>query len=97
MTRQHVIELALLVPDDWQRVFQLRDLVRRAEAVGRRTPGRPLDAWLAVVGAGRTRSGLLKGRLDDDIADPVGGPRSGYEQTRRILDDLLTRLAELLA
>jgi protein-tyrosine phosphatase len=97
MTRQHVIEVALLLPDHWQRIFQIRDFVRRADAVGRLAPGQSLDAWLAVVGAGRTRSGLLKGPLEDDIVDPVGGPRSGYEQTRRILDDLLTRFADLLA
>ena len=97
MTRQHVLELALLVPDDWQRVFQLRDLVRRAEAVGPRAPGQSLQTWLAFAGAGRTRSGLLAAPIDDDIADPVGGPRRGYEQTRRVLDDLLTRLADLVA
>jgi hypothetical protein len=32
----------------------------------------------------------------DDIADPVGRPRSEYEDTADELDDLLTRFVDLL-
>jgi protein-tyrosine phosphatase len=96
MTRQHVIELVLEVPDGWSHLFQIGDLVRRAEAVGRRTPEQPFDVWLTAVGAGRTRAGLLSSRLEDDIADPVGEPPAAYQRTWRSLDNLLTRLAAVL-
>ena len=33
---------------------------------------------------------------DDDIADPVGRPRSFYEQTADVLEDQLRRLVRLL-
>jgi len=96
MSRQHVVELLLLSPDRWSRVFQLRDLVRRAERVGQRSGTEPIDAWLAAVGANRSKSAVLAGSLADDIADPAGRDRDVYDSTKRILDDLLTRLAGLL-
>jgi protein-tyrosine phosphatase len=96
MTRQHVVDLVLLSPDAWSRVFPLRDLIRRAEGVGRRSQRQPMDAWLDAVGADRTKSGVLAGSLADDIADPVGHDRPVYDQTKRVLDDLMSRLACLL-
>jgi protein-tyrosine-phosphatase len=96
MERQHVIDLAVLAPDTWPRIFQLRDLLRRAQAVGRRSPDRPFEDWLAELGAGRTPADVFANPLADDIADPVTGPRSGYDATRQLLDDLLTRLAALV-
>jgi protein-tyrosine phosphatase len=96
MTRQHVVDLLLLAPDSWNRVFQLRDLVRRGEQVGRRSKRQPINAWLGAVGADRTKSGVLAGRLADDIVDPVGHDRPVYDKTKDLLNDLLTRLAGLL-
>jgi protein-tyrosine phosphatase len=96
MTRQHLIELTLMAPDAWPRMFQIRDIVRRAEPVGARLPEAPFEEWLDVVGEGRTRSGILAASLSDDIADPIGQPVSVYERTRDELDELLTRLAALL-
>jgi protein-tyrosine phosphatase len=96
MERQHVVELAQLAPNAWPRVFQLRDLVRRAEASGDRAPDQPFDAWVAELGAARTTATVLAAPLSDDIADPMGGPRSGYDRTWELLDELLTRLAGLI-
>jgi protein-tyrosine phosphatase len=96
MTRQHLLELVLEVPDEWSHLFQLRDLVRRAEAVGRRPPGQSFDSWIAAVGDGRTRAGFLASPVTDDIPDPVGEPLAAYQRTRRTLDELLTRLAAVL-
>jgi protein-tyrosine phosphatase len=96
MERQHVVDLAVLAPDVWPKIFQLRDLVRRAEAAGRPARDRPLGDWLAELGAGRTPATVFAAPLADDIPDPVAGPRSAYDQTRQVLDELLTRLAALL-
>jgi protein-tyrosine phosphatase len=96
MTRQHLIELTLMEPDGWPRMFQIVDLVRRAEEAGPRSPGVPFAQWLAVVGEGRNRSGLLAASLGDDIDDPVGQSAAVYQRTKKQLDDLLTRLAALV-
>jgi protein-tyrosine phosphatase len=96
MTRQHLIELTLMAPDAWPRMFQIRDLVRRAQPVGPRPPEQSFEEWLEKVGDGRTRSGILAASLSDDIADPIGQSDAVYERTRDELDELLTRLAELL-
>jgi protein-tyrosine phosphatase len=97
MERQHVVELAALAQSAWPRVFQLRDLVRRAETAGRRARDEPFAAWLAELGAARTTATVLTAPLSDDIDDPMGGPRSGYDRTWQLLDELLTRLAGLIS
>jgi protein-tyrosine phosphatase len=96
MERQHVVDLALLAPDAWARAFQLRDLVRRAEASGRRGRDQLLGPWLAEIAKGRTPATVLAAPIADDIADPVGGPRPEYDRTREVLNELLTRLAALM-
>lgn len=96
MERQHMIELTLMAPDSWPRIFQLVDLVRRAEQVGPRPPGQPFPDWVALLGEGRTRSDILAARLSDDVADPIGQPRSAYDRTKKQLDDLLSRLSALV-
>jgi protein-tyrosine phosphatase len=96
MTRQHLIELTLMAPDAWPRMFQIRDLVRRAQSLGARPPGESFEEWLENVGDGRTRSGILAASLSDDIADPIGQSDAVYERTRDELDELLSCLAELL-
>jgi protein-tyrosine phosphatase len=93
MSREHAIELAVMVPDAWPKLFQLTDLVRRAESIASRRRGRALSLWLEEVGKGRTRAELITGSREDDIADPVGQPRQQYDRTKRLLDDLLTKVA----
>ena len=97
MARSHAREVMVLAPDAWERMFPLKDLVRRAEVAGGRGAGQSMAAWLATLGAGRARSSLLDRDPDDDIADPVGLGMDAYRRTHRELDDLLGRLAPLLA
>lgn len=100
MTRQQLVDAVSLVPAVWERAFTLRELVGRGEAVGPRQAQngdrQDVAAWIRVVGAGRTRSGILGLAMEDDIADPMGGRQRGFERTRDELDDLAGRLAELL-
>jgi protein-tyrosine phosphatase len=96
MAREHVREAVLLIPDCWSRTFTLKELVRRGEEAGRRSPDQPLTEWLDKVHAGRTRSDLLGISADDDVADPIGQRRAVYEKTADELDDLTRRLATLL-
>jgi protein-tyrosine-phosphatase len=96
MARIHVREAVALVPDALGRAFTLKEIVRRGEERGGRAPGEPLEAWLARLQAGRRVTDLLGDSDDDDVADPIGGPRRAYERTAAELDDLTARLAGLL-
>jgi protein-tyrosine phosphatase len=95
MARRHCREVVAGHPRAWPRTFTLRELVRRGERRGPRRPGEPLAAWLDALGEGRTRAGLLADHPDDDVADPIGGPASGYEATARVLEDLVARAVDL--
>lgn len=104
MAREHVREAVVLVPDALGRTFTLREVVRRAEAVGPRRPVdrsrpdlglEPFDAWLARVGEGRRPSDLLGSSPDDDVEDPMGMSRRAYERTAVVISDLVDRLVDL--
>ncbi len=96
MTREHVREAVVLVPDAFERSFPLRDLVRRAEAVGPRRvgdgdDGEDLPAWLARVGRGRRAVDLMGDSPDDSVEDPMGRSRRFYERTAAEIEDLVDR------
>ena len=92
MAREHIREAVVLVPDAWPRAFTLKELVRRGEELGARTPGQPLDEWLDKCHAGRTHADLLGTSLDDDVPDPIGMHRTAYQRTASMLYDLVDRL-----
>ena len=96
MARTHVREAVALSPDVWKRAFTLKEIVRRGEERGGRSPGESLEDWLARLHAGRRLPDLLGESDADDVADPIGGPRRNYERTAEELDDLTARLARLL-
>ena len=95
MAREHVRDAVLLRPEVRGRAFSLKDLVRRATAVGPRSPGESLDSWLTRAGAGRTTNDLLGSSADDDVADPIGQSAARYRACAAELDDLLGRLTAL--
>jgi protein-tyrosine phosphatase len=92
MAREHVREAVVMAPALWPRTFTLKELVRRGEASGPRGAGEPFGDWLARVGHGRRVADLSGSSPADDIVDPIGGPRSAYEELAAELDDLLDRL-----
>ncbi|MGQ0802725.1 MAG: arsenate reductase/protein-tyrosine-phosphatase family protein [Actinomycetota bacterium] len=95
LERAHVREVVVLDPDAWPRTFTIKELVRRASAVGARRSEEPLAQWVARVHAGRRRADLLGSSPDDDVRDPTGGPPEGYDATADLLDALLTRFVNL--
>jgi len=97
MTRHHVREACASYGAPMERTFTLKELVRRGEEVGPRREGESVYVWLERVGAGRRPSDLMGDDPVDDIADPVGRPRSVYEDTADELEELLRRFVELLA
>lgn len=92
MAREHVREAVVMDMSLWPRTFTLKEVVRRGEAAGPRGDGEPLDDWLARVGQGRRVADLAGSSNVDDVADPIGGPRSAYDRTALELDGLLDRL-----
>jgi len=105
MAREHVREAVALRPEAFPRTFTLRELVRRAGAVGPRRPVpgadpgadalEPLDAWLARVSAGRRPTDLLGEHPGDDVADPMGMSRRAYERCATDIEDLVEGLVDL--
>ncbi len=96
MAREHVRDAVSVVPAVWPRAFTLKELVRRGELVGPRRGDETLDAWLEARHEGRERRDLLGESPLDDIADPYGQSRSAFEDLADELDDLTTRLVDLL-
>jgi protein-tyrosine phosphatase len=96
MSRQHLREAVLLVPDVWPRAFTLPQLVRRGEQVGPRVAGQTIDEWLAQVHEGRQRMDMIGTVREDDVADPYGGPDAGYRRMATALADFTDRLGDLL-
>jgi protein-tyrosine phosphatase len=96
MAREHVREVAVNAPNTWPRTFTLREIVRRGEEVGARSPGQPLDEWVAKLHAGRTPATLVGAADTDDIADPMGRSRRAYVEAANQIDELVTRLIELV-
>ena len=95
MAREHVREAVVAAPEAWSKIFTLKELVRRGEQVGARSPDQPLEAWLAQLGRGRTTADLMGTSTEDDVADPLGMPRSAYERMAAELDHLLDRVVVL--
>lgn len=97
MAKEHVREAVLLVPDCWPRAFTLKEIVRRGEETGGRSPDQLFSEWVSKAHAGRTRSDMLGQNERDDVADPIGRRRNFYDKTAEELDDLTARLADLIA
>ncbi len=96
MAREHVREVVLLEPSAWPHTFTLKELVRRGEAVGPRSPGQPLPDWLVAVGVGRQRADLLGWSPADDVEDPMDGGSAKYRATAKEVHDLVGRLLALI-
>jgi protein-tyrosine phosphatase len=95
MARVHVRHVVVMLPEVWPRAFTLKELVRRGEAIGTRSANEPLAQWLSRAHGARDRQTLLGDHLDDDVADPIGGPPQAYADTAALLDQLVERLAAL--
>lgn len=95
LAREHVREAVLLCPEAWPRCTTLKELVRRAGAVGPRRGDQGFGEWLGQVLAGRRREDLLGSSADDDVADPYGLGLASSQDTAVELDDLVSRLVAL--
>jgi protein-tyrosine-phosphatase len=95
MEHYQVAEVSLNAPDAWERTFTLREVVRRGQRVGRRTPEEDVADWFRRLSAGRTRMELV-GAWDLDVADPAGQGTLAVERTADEVQDLVERLTDLV-
>jgi len=95
MSRENLRYAVTTAPAAWPRAFTLKELIRRGEQIGPRSPGEPFSGWLSRAHAGRQRISLLGDSPEDDMTDPAGGPLRAYAETAHLLERLVTRLAEL--
>jgi protein-tyrosine phosphatase len=96
MERSNVREAVVLDPAIWPRTFTLKELARRGTIAPTRVPGQSLDAWLARLGAGRSRAELQGASSIDDVADPYGNTILAYQATLTELDGLIRQVVELI-
>ncbi len=97
LAREHLREIVLMSPEAFGRTFTPKELVRRAAAVGGRRPDEDLATFLARVHEGRSPQELLGDDRADDVVDPIGGPRSGYERSADEIQQLAMAVARLVA
>jgi protein-tyrosine phosphatase len=97
MTRQHVLDLAVLAPMAWDHCFTFADLLRRAELAGHRLPSESVQGWAGRLHGDRTRSSLLRLPFSEDVPDPMGGRPQHYRQARDTLASMTAQLAALLS
>jgi protein-tyrosine phosphatase len=95
LARGHLRHAAVLLPEAWPRTFTIRELVRRGRQAGPRAPGERLADWVNRAADGRGRRDVLGASTADDVADPSGGPPSGYQATAELLDRLTADLVDL--
>ncbi len=95
MERLHVREAVVLAPEVFNRTFTLKELVRRGESVGPRRDEPPAD-WIALAALGRRPLDQLGQSAADDVADPFRRSAKVYAATAAELDDLVSRLVQLL-
>jgi len=96
MTRQHLRELVIELPDIWPRVFTLPELVRRGEIVGPRLTTQSIPQWIECVHQGRRKEDMIGAFPADDVIDPYGGPDAGYRRMAATLSNLVDRLSVLV-
>ena len=96
MAREHVREAVVKAQDVWPRTFTLKEIVRRGRQVGPREDGESIADWLALVHAGRSTRELMGQSSEDDVADPIGGPRGAYEVMVADVDRLVDELVRLV-
>jgi protein-tyrosine phosphatase len=97
MTREHVREVAVLVPEAWGRTFTLKEFVRRSQSLPPGFPDQPFATWLAAIHKGRERQDMQGDSAEDDVADPIGGTPADFAATARLLRALCSKVVDGLS
>ena len=93
MTRAHVWEAAVMVPEIIPRAFVLGELDRLNRGIGGRIVGEPLELWLERLHDHRNRRGRGPSS-GDEIPDPFGRRRGVHARVAGRLQELVLRLGD---
>jgi protein-tyrosine phosphatase len=93
MSREHAREVVLIDPTAMGRTFTLKELVRRADALGQ-PPFElvTMKSWIAAIAADRDQRELLGQDTRDDVTDPFGRSANLHREIANELDTLTRRL-----
>jgi len=78
MTREQLRAVVAMDPAFWPRTFTLKELARKSEA-GFGVSAKSFVEWRAAMSSGRQAAEMIVPDAADDVADPYGGPRRGYD------------------
>ncbi len=78
MAREHLRAVTAVEPALWPRTFTLKELARRARD-NPYSPQLSFAQWLSALHDGRRAAAMMNPNSADDVEDPYGGPRAGYE------------------
>jgi protein-tyrosine phosphatase len=92
MTREHVREAVMTDPRLLDSAFTIKELARRVSAQGFRPIDTDLMQWITALVADRDVEELLGASPLDDVADPIGGPLAGYQDTAAELSALVQHI-----
>ncbi len=93
MTTEHMCHVVDMVPAAWNKTFLLTEFCRRIAGVSPRAERESFARYLSRVNEGRNPADVLAAGTQDDIADPYGGPLSGFQKTAADLDRYTTQVA----
>ena len=95
MERRHIQDAVVIDARAFAKTYTLKELVRRATAIGPRLDDESLDQWIVRLGANR-RSVDVLGRSDaDDVADPTASRLIDHDDLAAELRDLVDRFVAL--
>lgn len=93
MTRAHVWEAVVMVPEVLSRAFVIGELDRLNREIGGRLVGESLEHWLHRVHE-RRNFGIHHVLDDDEVPDPYGRRRGVHRKVARQLHELVLHLGD---
>lgn len=97
MEREHVREIVGRSREALAKTYSIREFDQLGRAVGPYSSDDAFGAWLSQLAASRDTDALIQRDTTDDVADPYGGPRRGFEKAADELDVLSWTVLDLLA
>jgi protein-tyrosine phosphatase len=92
LTREHLREAVMMDPRLLDTGFTVKELARRAGMQGYRPATEDVVPWLGKLVADRDVLELMGADPIDDVADPIGGPMAGYQDSAAELHELVDRI-----
>ncbi len=93
--REHVVRIAALAPDVFDRSFTLPEFCGRVARDPSAGP-RPVREWLESLSAGRSSEVYLTDGVDE-IADPTGSPRRQFEAAVHSIQQMCATVVEIVS